>query len=359
MSYGFYSPLQVQEVLKRVSEGSLWRFYLGFDYELKRGFSSPLRIGDDNPSFNIYEDKRGRLMFKDFGGEALHGDIFDYLQKRDSLDLTEALVKVNVDFKLGLGKPEQQAYTGSKPLSKRTMDTLEKFEDKLAMQTAPTIKVWTRDHSEADVLYWLQYGITIATLNYYKVHCLRRIEVNGRLVYTHSDDNPCYSYSFPSKHIKCYFPKATGEQFRFLGNANNYEDIQGYHQCNVKKDKNNKLLILTKSMKDVMCLRELGYEAMAIHGEGQYFYKDFIRHIKKYYPNIISMYDRDKTGVKGMKYLWTTYGISAVFIPKALAKQGIKDISDMYKALGREKTEEFLKAFTGIYIADEAIIKDQ
>lgn len=357
MSYGFHTPLRVEEILKRVNEGSLWRYYLGYDFELKKSYSSPLRVGDDNPSFNIYEDRRGRLMFKDFGGEGTHGDVFDFVGRRDSLSFFEALVKVNVDFKLGLGKPEHQIYAGSRPMSQREVKELGKFERTIAMQVAPMIKAWIRAFTEKDVEYWLQYGITLATLRTYDVHCLKKVEVNGRLVYQHSDDNPCYGYYFKAtKHIKCYFPKS--RQLRFLGNANNYQDIQGYYQCNVKKTGGNKLLILTKSMKDVMCLRELGYDAMAIHGEGQHFYGDFIRHIKKYYPKIISMYDRDKTGVKGMKLLWTTYGVSAIFIPKSLAKQGIKDISDMFKVLGRERTEEFLKIKLQ-FIADEAIVKDQ
>lgn len=357
MSYGFHTPLKVNEILSKVSEASLWRYYLGFDFELKRSYSSPLRQGDNNPSFNIYEDGRGRYMFKDFGGDGAHGDIFEFLQRRDSLSFPEALVRVNVDFALGLGKPEQQSYVGARPMNKKVVMQLDRFEERMAVQTAPKIKAYVRSYTEEDLRYWLQYGISIATLQNYNVHCLRKVEVNGKLVYQHTNSNPCYGYYFPkSKHIKCYFPMATGDQIRFLGNANNYEDIQGYYQCNVKERRGG-LLILTKSMKDVMCLRELGYDAMSIHGEGQHFYRDFIRHIKKYYPKIISMYDRDKTGVKGMWYLWRTHKIPAVFIPKSLASKSIKDISDMYKELGREKTEQFLKVFQ--LVADEATIKYQ
>lgn len=351
--YGFnnvYVELNVQNILLNVQESTLWRYYLGFDYELKKDYISPLRPKEESPSFNLYTDKRDRIMFKDFGGEGSHGSVFDFLMLRDSLGFHETLTRVNVDFGLRLGNPHQQSYRGFKPMGIRVETQLGKFEEKFPVQNAPLINAHTKAYTEKDLAYWEQYGITIDTLKNYDVHCIGKVVVNRVQVYTHSLNNPCYGYYFPkSKHIKCYFPFATNGQLRFLGNANNYEDIQGYYQCNVKKDKRNTLLILTKSMKDCMCLRELGYEAMAIHGEGQYFYKDFIRHIKKYFPIIISIYDRDKTGMKGALYLWRTYKIPAAFVPKSLTKLGIKDISDMYKALGKEKVEEYMKGLSDTY----------
>lgn len=368
--YGFkdeniYYELKAENILSKVREETLWRYYIGFDYELKKDYISPLRPKEDRPSFNLYEDSRRRIKFKDFGGGGIHGDIFDFLQKRDGLTYYETMVRVNVDFGLRLGNPHEQSYKGFKPMGVRIMAELGKFEEKFPAQVAPLINAHTKAYTESDYNYWMQYGITKDTLKLYDVHCIGRIRIKKGdaywyEVYQYSADNPCYGYYFPkSKHIKCYFPLASSSQIRFIGNANNYEDIQGYYQCNVKRDKANKLLILTKSMKDCMCLREMGYEAMSIHGEGQYFYKDFIRHIKKYYPKIISMYDRDRTGVKGALYLWRTYGISAVLTPKSLAKQGIKDISDMYRALGKERTEEYMKGLSDIYVANNATLKDQ
>lgn len=355
MSYGFdniYQELSVGNIISIVIEPVLWRHYLGINFELKKNYVSPLRKGDKVPSFNVYIDGRGRFMFKDFGGNGSHGDIFDFLHIRDSLTFREALVRVNVDFKLGLGNPHEQSYRGYKPIGIREEQRLEKFSDSFAIQTAPLINAYVRAWREEDLKYWMQYGITKDILIEYQVHCIKRICVNGVLVYSQTPNNPCYGYYFPtSKHIKCYFPYAVGKQTKFLGNANNYQDIQGYYQCNVKKDSRNTLLILTKSMKDCMTLRSLGYEAMAIHGEGQYFYKDFVRHIKKYYPKIISLYDRDRTGVKGAKYLWKMYGILPYFIPKLLT--GCKDISDVYKQYSREKAEGLMKGI----VSDASLIR--
>lgn len=320
----------------------LWRYYFGQDFELKKNYVSPLRK-EEKPSFNLFEDKNGRIRFKDFGGG--YGDIFEFLQQRDLLTYREALVRINVDFNLRLGNPAEQSYNGSKPMGVRMKNTLGKFEESFIIQTAPLINAVVRKGTQEDLDYWMQYGISEAMLNHYNVHCVSKVRINGVLVYIYNSANPCYGYYFKvSKHIKLYFPFAAEDKPRFLGNANNYDDVQGYYQCSVKKSRDNRLLILTKSMKDVMCLRAMGYEAMAIHGEGQYFYPDFIRHIRKYYPKIISLYDRDKTGMKGARYLWKTYKIPAYFVPKSFTNA--KDISDVYKLFGKERAEELMKKIT-------------
>lgn len=338
MSYGFdnvYEELSVANVLSKVSDSVLWRYYFG-EFELKKNYSSPLRK-DDTPSFNLFEDKRGRVMFKDFGG-GLYGDVFEFLQKRDVLSFREALVRVNVDFRLGLGNPHEQSYTGYVPISTKVERQLERFEENFKIQTTAVFNAYRRQWAKGDFDHWMQYGITKPTLEDYDVHCIKRVLVNGQLKYEQTRNNPCYGYYFRvSKHIKCYFPFSS--TVRFFGNTNNYQDIQGYYQCRIKERRHN-LLILTKSMKDCMCLRELGYDAMSIHGEGHLFLPDFIRHLKKYYPRIVSLYDRDKQGVKGAKYLWKNYRIPAYFVPKFLTRA--KDISDVYKEYGREKAEEIM-----------------
>jgi hypothetical protein len=95
-------------------------------------------------------------------------------------------------------------------------------------------------------------------------------------------------------------------------------------------------------MKDCMVLRDLGYDSMAIHGEGQRFYTDFIRHIKKYYSVILSIYDRDAAGVRGAKLLWDDFRIPAYFLHRSVRTKECKDVSDMRKIHGREKVKDFI-----------------
>ncbi len=171
------------------------------------------------------------------------------------------------------------------------------------------------------------------------------------MIYYNKRSDPCYVYDFPitdyrpKPHLKCYWPTRTTH--RFMGNCSNDRDVQGYDQCSIAKKKHADLLVLTKSMKDCMVLHEFGVEAMATHGESQRFDADFIRHLRKYYKRIVSLYDRDLTGMiggtsgkGGARYLWREYEICPYFIDK---KYVCKDISDLYKTHGQAIVTNFIQ----------------
>lgn len=336
-SYGFQnvkdSDIRIEDVLSRVDEEDLWRFYLGKEFKVGKPFSAPYR-SDRNPSFVIRLDSRDRLMFTDYGRPDLNGDIFDYLQKVHGMTLYQSIQQVNKDFKLRL----HETGTTSTPIPKKPVIEERKID------STKRFRVKTRPYEKGDYEYWHSHGISNKTLNKYNVYCVSKLSINGLLVYVYNEHNPCYAYHFPeTDHIKCYFPSGNNK-VRFVSNVNNLQDIQGYYQCNVKEllPDEKKVLVLTKSMKDCMVLRELGYDSMAIHGEAQKFYPDFIRHIKKYYSVILSVYDRDITGVQGAKYLWDEFRIPAYFLPRAIRSKTCKDVSDMNKIYGREKVKDFV-----------------
>lgn len=350
VEYGFKqiveNELSVVNVLQKVSEEILWRHYTDNSFQLNKPFSAPYRV-DRDPSFSLKIDYRGRIMYSDFG-KGLYGDIFNYLQMIYSESFVDSLKRINYDFKLGLGDLNYIPQS-AKQITKSDTRNFQNFTKSFEKDKSRSIKIQIipKAYQKEDLEYWEGYGITKTTLDFYKVYCIRKLFLDGVVRYDYTGSaNPCYAYHFTkSDHVKCYFPFQKAQ--RFLSNINNFEDIQGYYQCDVK-NLNKKLLILTKSMKDCMCLRELGFEAMAINGEGHRFNEDFIRHIKKYYPYIVSIYDMDETGVKGAKYLWKEYGIRPYFIPRIYRSKECKDIADLRKNYGHAKTMEFLNQIISI-----------
>lgn len=336
--------LTIDNILKRVSEIVLWRYYIGFSFEIGRPFNAPYRP-DNNASFSLRFDSRERLMFKDFGRSDMYGDIFNYLQKTRHISFVESLEVVNEDFGLNLINKTNRIVLkqGEKVVKRKISDAeiaqLLKFEKKAQSQIL--IQAVVRKWEEDDLRYWSNYGISKETLDKYHVYPASKVFKNKYLIYSYNPTNPCYIYHFPkTNHVKCYMPFSPDKGRRFFGNVNNLQDIQGYYQCNIKEERENKLLILTKSMKDVMLLREYGIDAVALHGENHKFESDFIRHIRKYYKSkIISLYDRDCAGILGAKRLWKEHGIKAVFINK---KWHCKDISDMFMTYGNDVVQDFL-----------------
>lgn len=322
--------LNRKNVLRLVSEDRLWRHYLGFSFVIGKTYKSPLRT-DPTPSFSIYENALGKIKAFDHGG-GFAGDIIDYLQFTEHIDFYSALVKINNDFDLGLSYKRD-----------RTMTFTEHKATTIDVRTSPKrtgvmYECVQRTALEADLGYWASYGITRGTLNLYGVRCVGLLRCNGVCCYTYQTENPCYMYPFPSGNAKYYWPYAD-KASKFRGNIDNGKDIQGYHQCRMDKSNPGELLVLTKSLKDVMLFREYGIEAIAIHGETHKFNKDFIRHIRERYKVIVSLYDRDKSGMTGAKYLWKEYGVIPLFTPKGTGK----DLTDMFKKEGKMKVDEFVE----------------
>lgn len=342
MAYSFdvKEELTPENIFKRVSEVKLWNHYAG-DFTPGKMFHAPYRK-DTNPSFNIfYSVRKNKYIAKDMARRS-SWDIFDYIQMIYCVDFYTALVRINIDFGLNLDYSPNRCTLGSSPYKEVTEDThrrLDEFDKKVKGEI--NIQIVDRGFNQADADYWLPYNIGSVLLRQYNVIPVKKLFINKELKYEYNPNNPCYAYLFPrasyrsKDHIKVYFPFK--RDYRFLGNITNNSDIQGYDQCDIRGPGQN--LVLTKSMKDVMCLRSFGIEAMAIHGETQRFNPDFIRHLRKWYRNIISLYDRDVAGVGGSKYLWDTYKISPLFIHK---NYECKDISDLHKVQGKKITLQFI-----------------
>ena len=133
---------------------------------------------------------------------------------------------------------------------------------------------------------------------------------------------------------KCYFPKRTS--YRFLGNYP-AKKLQGYD----KLPKKGKLCVITKSLKDCMVLYNLGIAAIAPQSETQFIEDNVLEVLKKRFKHIVLLFDNDQTGIEftnkiKRKYNW----ITPMIIP---LKYNAKDISDFYKAYGRDKTIELIK----------------
>lgn len=328
--------LDKADILRLVPEERLWRHYLGFDFEVGKTYKSPLRT-DPGPSFSIFKSKYlgDKIMAKDHGGSFV-GDIFDYIQFTEHVDFYNALVKINLDFGLGFpyNKERQMKFREHKANTKVTTTRVS-----TPKKSTPIIyESVHRPALQADLDYWGSFGISRATLNLYRVRCVGVLYCNGMCVYTNTPGDPCYEYYFPSGNRKYYRPFAQ-RMYKFRGNIDNLSDIQGFYQCSVAAPKVERkvgeLLVLTKSLKDIMLFREYGIDAVAIHGETQKFDARFMAKLKRWYKKVVCVYDRDKGGMCGAKYLWKEYGVDWLFI------RGAKDITDLYKK-DKTKADEFI-----------------
>lgn len=287
------------------NEEDLFRFYIP-NLKLGKRISSPLRQ-DSDPSFSVYESYTGSILYHDFKtGET--GNLIKFVMNLYGISYIQAMRRIVND-----------ATHGSKVLET-------KKERHISSVTKKEIKVIVRPFGDKDLMYWEGYGIRKRTLEAYGVAALEAVFLQGELIAEYKTSQPVYGYYMGEGEWKIYKPFSIQ---RFYTNTNK---LQGYAQL----PKDGDLLIITKSMKDVMTLRELGYNAVAPHSESVKILKE-IDELKSRFKEVIIWFDNDEPGTLGAIALSEILNIPFVLLPNT---QHAKDISDYYKANGYEASKQ-------------------
>jgi hypothetical protein len=203
--------------------------------------------------------------------------------------------------------------------------------------THTAIRCATQDFSTSQLNWWKSFGISIKTLQLYNVYSVSSYWINDRWY-----EKKCYGYYGGKKddieYWKLYFP---GERIKFLSNWTK-KMIQGWTQL----DKHGDILVITKSLKDVMLFHELGINSIAPLSETCALDRSFIINtLSKRFKRVCVMYDNDIAGIEGMirvkKMLCEKKKCNILFfwIPR---RYKAKDITDFYKMYGYDKTIELI-----------------
>lgn len=299
-------------ILSKVTEYDIYAKYIG-QFKVGMIYNSPFRK-DKNPSFGIYYSKHTKqLLFKDHGtGEC--GNVIKFVSlftgKTEYNDILSDIVdKLNITNNTKLVSSKQYI-----------------------PPTETVIGVVRQEFTDVDINYWKQFNISINTLKKFNVNSIKYYLCNGIVKSTYKRENPMYAYKVYN-NFKIYRPLAD-KYTKWRNNLTDY-DIQGYEQLPQKGD----ILFITKSMKDVMCLHEMGYPAVSPSSESTFLPKDVLEQLKTRFKRIIILFDRDTAGVKRSRKLSRETGLEAMFINK---KFKAKDVSDAVKANSFEEIKNWL-----------------
>ena len=307
-------PITLEYILSKVTEYDIYAHYLG-QFKVGMIYNSPFRK-DKNPSFGIFYSKRTKqLLFKDHGtGEC--GNVIKFVQlytgKTNYNDILQDIVaKLNIttDTKLDSSKqyiPSQETVIG----------------------------VVRQEFTDVDTNYWSQFHISIKTLKKFNVNSIKYYLCNGVVKGIYKPENPMYAYKVYN-NFKVYRP--LGDKYtKWRNNLTEY-DVQGYEQLPKKGD----ICIITKSLKDVMCLYEMGIPAISPSSESTWLPDTVLEDILKRFKRVLICFDRDGPGMRNLRKISLKTGLNGLIIHK---KFKAKDISDAIKANGFEKVKEYIYA---------------
>ena len=311
-----------EELLEHVDEYMLYCHYLGYAPELDMDYRSPVRGEDLNPSWGIFRskyNKRREFMWKDQGGDGQSGDIFKLVMLLYGYkDRFQVLARIKGDF--GLGKPisgeRVVPLVVSSPKPSRNVD----------------IRVKSRAVGRLDTNWWKGWGVSKEMLDLYHVTPIKHYFMFVDQINPHVPKDPAYAYLVMGRY-KLYFPfERKGQRFR---QDMTERELEGFLQLTYTSP----LLIITKSLKDIMMLRGMGYEAVSPRGEHTPIPPEFLNHFQSRYTHIVTLFDNDGKHRKDYPY-------PELHVP---ASSGTKDPTDFYKRYGAQETEAMLKSLTDGY----------
>lgn len=303
------------EVLELVDEYTLYCHYLEFEPELRWNYSSPLRSDDQSPSFAVFPSVKAdrEYFWKDSGAKGDSGDIFKLVQLLYGFSSRwEALVRVKSDFKLGEILP----------------DTPKIVRNTVIIKDPADIRIKSRTIYPDEYAWWNCFNISPEILTQYRVSGLYWFKLKP------SQYTPVFppKFSFVYRvydRYQLYFPfQQKGAKFR-SDLLESY--VMGLEQLTFTSD----TLIITKSYKDVMCLRSFGYEAVSPRSENVPMPQGFFDWVNARYTKKLVLFDND------MKHRGEWYPYKKIYVPE---QSGSKDPTDFVRDHGVQEGAEMLRS---------------
>ena len=296
--------------------------YLGI--HVKKGlFRSPLR-DDKHPTCSFYKNQKGELIFKDFSG-FFAGNCISVVMHKYNCSYYKALRIIANDFDLI-----------SSPLLTKNKKLIEYSEETLEVSRSASIRVKVRKFDKDDLEYWSTYGINdVKILRKFGVYACSDVYLNNNH-YIHGPYIYGYYRGKNTKGDELWRIYAPFRKNRFLSNWSKLM-MQGYKQL----PKSGDLVVVTKSMKDVMLLYTYGIPAIAPIGEYVFMTDNQYINLAKRFSNIVLFYDNDYAGIANMNSIRKKFkNLKCCWLPRSC---GAKDISDYYKIYGNLQTSNLVE----------------
>jgi len=311
------TKLRVQEILKKVSEYDIYRFYLGKEFRTGEVFSSPLRE-DRNPSFMI-SSRGGKLHHVDFARPEYNGGCFDFVMQKYGVALIDALKIIVRDFKLG----DVDVTREPTPIPAKE-------------KTQNILQIMPKEFTLKELQYWSSYYQGLPELRAENVFSVGKIFLNKEL-YRLEDNEMVFAYLYEEKYWKVYRPLVKGPG-KWLST------VPLAVMDGLEAIRNERNVVCTKSKKDKMVLNHLVACCSTQNESVNALSDDSITWLKgEVRGDVFINFDSDPPGVENSMKVTSKFGFKHVNVPYSFLDEGIKDFAELARVYGLRKVKELFK----------------
>lgn len=319
--------LTIENVLKRISEYDIFRYYFKGNWKVNQITYSPFRQ-ENNPSFLI-GNRNGSLSFIDFADTSKRGDCFTFVKLIYNLyNMDEVLKLIDRDFNLGIS-------TGTLGDDYKKITSTYKQPEELGKRYS-LIQVITRKFTKEELAYWNLYHQDLQDLKDNNIYSVKKVYLNKQLFYL-NDNDLRFGY-FYDGNWKIYRPFGD-KKHKWVPNNVPITTLEGKENitnCNTA--------LISKSKKDLMVIKKVFPCVCAVQNEGiACFSEENVRFLKENSDKQILSFDSDVTGVQNSQQITKLFDFGYCNVPKEYLKEEIKDFADLAKTHGLKKIEDYFK----------------
>lgn len=318
--------LTKNNILRKISNYDIFKFYTPHSFSLNQSFSSPFRK-DKNGSFQIKQSKTsGEIYWLDYAN-GTSGNCIQYVQNLYNIKFDEALQRINDDFQLSLGSsiivdPDRYKRIIQKYSQPRVEKDYKRFD------------VFVKDFTKEELSWWNLRFLSKDELKKGQIYSYKKLLIDGQPI---SKPELSFAYYFEEQDAwKIYNPLANKklQEIKWRSNVpfHTLENIQS-----LKKDK---LCVGSKSRKDRLLLMKFLPEVFSSQNESNgAITPENITYIQENSKDCYLYFDSDLPGVEACKY-YNQFGFKYINNPKEL---NCKDPDEIVIKYGLSTLEKLLK----------------
>lgn len=308
----------------KISQETLISNYYGVP--IKKGLFCAKHRTDSHPTCCYYK-RNGRIYIKDFGSD-YHGDWIYVVKQKFNCNYYDALAIAANDFDI------QKIPHLNKNKVKISNESLSENQQSI-------IRVEIRDFQQYELDWWNKFGISLQTLKKFRVFSCKNIWINDHIIHLETNNQLVFGYYGGIKdgieQWKLYWPN--NKKYKWLSNRDSSQ-LQG---ARMLPKNGGDLIIIQKSLKDVMLLYEFGIPSVAPNSENLFLSDEQLMKLKSKFKRIIVWYDNDAPGKAYLEKIKKEYPeLDYFYIPEDFKE---KDFSDFYKKYGKDEATKFLNKY--------------
>tara|TARA_R110000868_G_scaffold14414_2_gene67014 strand:- start:26672 stop:27712 length:1041 start_codon:yes stop_codon:yes gene_type:complete len=323
--------LTLEVLYEHLSDYDLWSYYLGYQIKLHKKIISPVRPEKD-PSATLFPCG-GKILLKDFYPPGEVFTIWKYLKFKYNLDFFDALKQVDSDFNLGYYSDNNTKLMPCKAIIHNI-----KIEEGENVKIQIKRGIWNKNELD----FWLQYfnketldKLPIKPISHYWIQ-------KGEDIFQFERKKNELLFAFKlEKYFKIYRPFGQSSKDKWFSNVPS-NVLMGEELLSWIGD----TLIITKGMKELGILIELGYNAVGLQGESSYPNELKLNTLKHRFKNIYSLMDLDKAGLTASRH-FEHLGINPIYLSQEFIQNNPlhKDLAEIRKYIGFENTKSLLENY--------------